>query len=52
MNILSMGDKSPVQSGFFTNSAGDLLHTLGFLGELYKFCKYIFFNVIHDDMEK
>ena len=52
MNILSVGDKSPMQRGFFTNSMGDLLSTLGFLGGLYNFCNCIFFNVIHDDMEK
>ena len=52
MNILRAGDKSPVQRGFFTNSAGDLLPALGFLGGLHNFCNYIFFNVGHDDMEK
>ena len=52
MNILSTGYKLPVQRGFFTNSAGDLLPTLGFLGGLSNFCNYIFFNVSHDDMEK
>ena len=52
MNILRASDKSPVQRGFFTNSAGDLLPALGFLGSLYNFviCNYIFFNVSHDDM--
>ena len=35
MNILHAGDKSPVQRGFFTNSTGDLVPTLGFLGGLY-----------------
>ena len=50
MNILSAHDKSPMQRGFFTNSAGDLLPALGFLGGLYNFCNYIFFNVSHDDM--
>ena len=34
MNILRLGDKSPMQRGFFTNSAGDLLSALRFLGEL------------------
>ena len=48
MNILRAGDKSPVQRGFFTNSAGDLLPALGFLGGLHNFCNYIFFNVSHD----
>ena len=50
MNILRADDKSPVQRGFFTNSAGDLLPALEFLGRLYNFCNYIFFNVSHDDM--
>ena len=34
MNILHAGDKSPMQRGFFTNSVGDLLSTLGFVGGL------------------
>ena len=50
MNILHAGDKSPVQRVFFTNSTGDLLPTLGFLGGLYNFCNYVFFNVSHDDL--
>ena len=52
MNILCMGDKSPVQRGFFTNNMRDLLPALGFLGELYNFCNFviIFFNVSHNDM--
>ena len=37
MNILNVGDKLPVQRGFLTNSAGDLLPALGFLGGLYNF---------------
>ena len=41
MNILRTGDKSPVQRGFFTNSAGDLLPALGFLGGLYNFCSFV-----------
>ena len=41
MNILRTGDKSPVQRGFFTNSAGDLLPALGFLGRLYDFCNLV-----------
>ena len=52
MNISRVGDKSPVQRGFFTNSAGDLLPALEFLGGLYNFCNYVFFNVSHDDMQK
>ena len=40
MNILREGDKSPVQKGFFTNSAGDVLPVLGFLGGLYNFCNF------------
>ena len=37
---------------FFTNSAGDLLSSLGFLGGLYNFCNFViaFFNVSHDNM--
>ena len=50
MNISRVGDKSLVQRGFSTNSAGDLLPALEFLGGLYNFCNYIFFNVSHDDM--
>ena len=41
MNILRAGDKSPVQRGFFTNSAGDLLPALEFLGLLYNFCNFV-----------
>ena len=41
MNILLVGDKLPVQRDFFTNSAGDLLPTLGFLGGLYNFCNFV-----------
>ena len=41
MNILHVGDKSPVQIGFFTNSLGDLLPTLGFLGGLYNFFNFV-----------
>ena len=42
----------PVQRDFFTNSVGDLLLALGFLGELDNFCNFeiIFFNVSHNDM--
>ena len=41
MNILHAGDKSPVQRGFLTNSMGDLLPALGFLGGLYNFCNFV-----------
>ena len=41
MNILRAGDKSPVQRGFFTNSAGDLLPALGFLGGPYNFFDFV-----------
>ena len=41
MNISCVGDKSPVQIGFFTNSTGDLLLALGFLGTLYNFCNFV-----------
>ena len=41
MNILCAGDTSPMQKGFFTNSTGDLLPTLGFLGRLYNSCNFV-----------
>ena len=41
MNILCAGDKSPVQGGFFTNSAADLLPAVGFLSRLYNFCNFV-----------
>ena len=41
MNILCMCNKSPMQTGFFTNNAVDLLPTLGFLGGLYNFCNFV-----------
>ena len=41
MNILHVGDKSPTQSIFFTNSMGDLLPALRFLGGLYNFCNFV-----------
>ena len=41
MNILHAGDQSPVQREFFTNSAGDLLLALGFLGGLCNFCNFV-----------
>ena len=41
MNILHVGDKSPVQRGFFTNSTGNLLPALGFLGWLYSFYNFV-----------
>ena len=51
MNILNMGNKSPVQRGYFKNSAGDLLSALRFPGRLYNFCIFvIFFIVIHNDI--
>ena len=34
MNTLHAWDKSPMDRGFFTNSTGDLLPFLGFLGGL------------------
>ena len=40
-NILCVGDKSPIQRGFFNNSAGNLLPALSFLGELYNFCNFL-----------
>ena len=41
MNILCEGDNSPVHRGFFTNSTGDLLPALGFLGGLHNFCNFV-----------
>ena len=41
MNILSMGHKSHVQRCFFTNSTGELLPALGFLGGLCNFCNFV-----------
>ena len=41
MNVLCMGDKLPMQRAFFTKSAGDLLPTLDFLGEVYNFCNLV-----------
>ena len=41
MNILWAGNKSLVQLSFFTNSTGDLLPTLEFLGGLYNFCNLV-----------
>ena len=35
MNILCVGDKLPMQRGFFKNNAGDLLPALSFLRWLY-----------------
>ena len=41
MNILDAADKLPVQRGFFTNSAGNLLPALGSLGGLHNFCNFV-----------
>ena len=41
MNILHVGDKPPMQQGFFTNSAGDLLPALEFQGGLCNFCNLV-----------
>ena len=41
MNVLCASDKLPMQRGFFINSTGDLLPTLGFLGGLYNFCNFV-----------
>ena len=41
MNMLCMGNKLPVQRGFFTNSTGNLLPALGFLDGLYNFCNFV-----------
>ena len=41
MNILHVGDKSPVQRCFFTNSVGDLLPAQVFLGGLDNFSNFV-----------
>ena len=46
MNILSVGDKSLVEKGFFLNSTADLLPALGFPGGLYNFCNFIIFSLM------
>ena len=51
MNILRMGNKSAIQRGFFTNSAGNLLPALEFLSELYNFCNFeILFSLMEVTM--
>ena len=39
--FLHVGDKLPVQRGFFKNGAGDLLPALRFLGRVYNFYNFI-----------
>ena len=41
MNIFCTGNKSPVQWGFFNNSAGNLLPALKFLGGLYNYYNFV-----------
>ena len=41
MNILHVGDKSPVQRGFLKNNAGDLLPAPRFLGRLYNLRHFV-----------
>ena len=41
MNIFRADDKLPVQRGFFTDSARDLLPILDFLGGLNNFCNLV-----------
>ena len=41
INILRVGDKSPMQGGFFENNMGNLLPALRFLDELYNFCNFV-----------
>ena len=41
MNILCVGDKSPMQKGFSKNGVGDLLPALRFVGRLYNFCNFV-----------
>ena len=40
IDILHMGNKYPMQRGFFKNSAGNLLPALRFLDGLYNFCNF------------
>ena len=41
MNILRAGNKLPVQRVYFTNSVGNLLPALEFLGRLCNFCNLV-----------
>ena len=41
MDILCVGDKSPMQRGFFSKNMGDLLSILGFLRRLYNFYNFV-----------
>ena len=41
INILHVGDKSPMKRGFFKKSTGYLLPVLRFLGGLYYFCNFV-----------
>ena len=41
MNILLVGNKSPMQKGFFTYSVGNLLPAVWFLCGLYNFCNFV-----------
>ena len=41
MNILHAGDKSPLQRGFFKNSAGSLLPAQRLPGGLYNACDFV-----------
>ena len=41
MNILCLGDKSPIQRGFFKNKTSRLVPALRFLVGLYKFCNFV-----------
>ena len=46
MNILRMGNKLPLQRGFFKNSTGNFLLTLRFLGGLSNSCNLVIFSLI------
>ena len=48
MNILHVGNKSPMQRGFFSNSAGNLVPALGSLVSLYNFSNFVIFFVYHN----
>ena len=51
MNILHMGNKSPMQRASFKDSVGNFLPAVRFPTRLNNFCIFvIFFNVIYNDI--